>query len=286
MKKANCFIRAASVLSLGVLLASCGGSSSASSEKVLRIGLECAYAPFNWTEPSSNDYTLPIANQAGSYADGYDIQMAKKIGILTGYRVEIYATEWDSLIPDLQSNSIDAIIAGMTDTEERRLSIDFTNEYYHSDLVLVGKKSLVDTYTGTTIEEFETLLNGKKLITQTGTIEDDIAAEFAKNYNAVHLNGLSTYGAAAVDVNQGLADFVIAEKPVAQSYTATMPDLATIDIPAEVIASHEADLGVSIGIRKGDSALKDVLNGALAKISSDERNSLMAEAVARSSSLN
>lgn len=286
MKKANCFIRAASVLSLGVLLASCGGSSSASSEKVLRIGLECAYAPFNWTEPSSNDYTLPIANQAGSYADGYDIQMAKKIGILTGYRVEIYATEWDSLIPDLQSNSIDAIIAGMTDTEERRLSIDFTNEYYHSDLVLVGKKSLVDTYTGTTVEEFETLLNGKKLITQTGTIEDDIAAEFAKNYNAVHLNGLSTYGAAAVDVNQGLADFVIAEKPVAQSYTATMPDLATIDIPAEVIASHEADLGVSIGIRKGDSVLKDVLNGALAKISSDERNSLMAEAVARSSSLN
>ena len=286
MKKANRFIRAASVLSLGVLLASCGGSPSASSEKVLRIGLECAYAPFNWTEPSSNDYTLPIANQAGSYADGYDIQMAKKIEKLTGYRVEIYATEWDSLIPDLQTNSIDAIIAGMTDTEERRLSIDFTNEYYHSDLVLVGKKSLVDTYTGTTTEEFETLLSGKKLITQTGTIEDDIAAEFAKNYNAVHLNGLSTYGAAAVDVNQGLADFVIAEKPVAQSYTATMPNLATIDIPAEVIASHEADLGVSIGIRKGDSALKDVLNGALAKISSDERNSLMAEAVARSSSLN
>lgn len=286
MKKANRFIRAASVLSLGVLLASCGGSPSASSEKVLRIGLECAYAPFNWTEPSPNDYTLPIANQAGSYADGYDIQMAKKIGELTGYRVELYATEWDSLIPDLQTNSIDAIIAGMTDTEERRLSIDFTDEYYHSDLVLVGKKSLVDTYTGTTAEEFETLLNGKKLITQTGTIEDDIAAEFAKNYNAVHLNGLSTYGAAAVDVNQGLADFVIAEKPVAQSYARTMPDLATIDIPAEVIASHEADLGVSIGIRKGDSGRKDVLNGALAKISSDERNSLMAEAVARSSSLN
>lgn len=285
MRKANCFGRAVAVLSLGVLLASCGGTSSESSGKVLRIGLECAYAPFNWTEPASSDYTLPIANQAGSYADGYDIQMAKRIGELTGYRIEIYATEWDSLIPDLQASSIDAIIAGMTDTEERRLSIDFTDEYYHSDLVLVGRSEVVSTYTGTSASEFEAFLKNKKLITQTGTIEDDIAEEFEQKFGAIHLNGLSTYGEAAVDVNQGLADFVIAEKPVAESYTSTMPNLTTIAIPSEVIASHEAELGVSIGIRRGDSELKDVLNNALAQISADERNSLMGAAVERSSSL-
>jgi putative lysine transport system permease protein len=65
----------------------------------LYVGLECNYAPFNWTESSANDYTLPIANHAGSYADGYDIQIAKLLAEKTGKKVEIVQTVWESLGP-------------------------------------------------------------------------------------------------------------------------------------------------------------------------------------------
>ena len=123
---------------LGIVLAGC--SSNSVSDETLVVGLECNYAPFNWTENAANSYTLPIANHAGSYADGYDIQIAKMLAEKTGKKVEIRKMVWESLVPDLQAGNINCIIAGMTDTEEREKSMDFTAEYYRSELVLVTKK--------------------------------------------------------------------------------------------------------------------------------------------------
>ena len=116
----------------------------ATTNGVLKVGMECAYAPFNWTdmtEPSLN--AVPISSQGseGMYANGYDVQIAQYIANKLGMELEIYAITWDGLLPALQSGTVDAIIAGMSPTAEREAEIDFTDVYYSSNLVVIYKKN-------------------------------------------------------------------------------------------------------------------------------------------------
>ena len=110
---------------------------------VLRVGMECAYAPYNWTDMSEpTTGAVPISSQGseGMYANGYDVQIAQYIANALGMELEIYAITWDGLLPALQSGTVDAIIAGMSPTAEREEEIDFTNVYYSSNLVVIYKK--------------------------------------------------------------------------------------------------------------------------------------------------
>ena len=110
----------------------------------LKVGMECAYAPFNWTDMSEPTLgAVPISSQGseGMYANGYDVQIAQYVANKLGMKLEIYAITWDGLLPALQSGTVDAIIAGMSPTAEREAEIDFTNVYYSSNLVIIYKKS-------------------------------------------------------------------------------------------------------------------------------------------------
>lgn len=250
----------------------------------LVIGMECDYAPWNWTETNSNDYTLKISNSTG-YADGYDIQIAKELGNKLGMEVKIVKQLWDSLIPDVQSNTINMVIAGMTDTEERRQSIDFTDEYYRSEVVLLASSTVASQYEGKTLtsDDLSTLFNGKIVISQANTVEDDMAGNFAENYdNCTHGAANETYGGAANDVRQGIADFLVVELPVAQAYVKSMQNVGIIHIDQNVLGVDLSELGVSIGIKKGNTGLKAALNAALSEISQETRNTLMNAAVERS----
>lgn len=104
------------------------------------VGLECNYAPFNWTENSPSPYNYPINNAPGKYADGYDVQIAKAVAASLGKVLVIEKLEWEALIPSLQAGKIDAIIAGMSPTEDRRESVNFTDAYYRSVHVVLMKK--------------------------------------------------------------------------------------------------------------------------------------------------
>lgn len=109
----------------------------------LRVGMECAYAPFNWTDMSEASIgAVPISSEGseGMYANGYDVQIAQYIANQLGMELEIYAITWDGLLPALQSGTVDAIIAGMSPTAEREEEIDFTDVYYSSNLVVIYKK--------------------------------------------------------------------------------------------------------------------------------------------------
>ena len=213
-----------------VTLFSCGGDGSSSNEnpasntetrEKLVIGLECDYAPFNWAEQTSNEYTLQVANVANTYADGYDIQIAKLLGEKLNMDIEIMQIEWDSLITELQFDTIDAVIAGMTDTEERRLSIDFTDEYYRSELVLITSKAVADSYNSAlNATEFGELVNGKVIVSQDNTVTNDVIDTFAESYGAIHANPVETFAFAATDVSNGSAFAMTAELPVAQSIVA------------------------------------------------------------------
>ena len=109
----------------------------------LKIGMECAYEPYNWTELKSGtigEVAISGEGKSGQFANGYDVQMAQYVANKLGMKLEIYAYEWDSLIPAVDSGAIDAIAAGMSPTVEREQQVDFTRTYYESNLVVIIKK--------------------------------------------------------------------------------------------------------------------------------------------------
>ncbi len=115
-------------------------ASGSTENGVFRIAMECAYAPFNWTQTTQANGAVPIQGQDGMYANGYDVQVAKYVAAQLGMALEVYAYPWDSLIPAVQSGAVDAIMAGMSPTAERALQVDFTDCYYNSNLVIIIRK--------------------------------------------------------------------------------------------------------------------------------------------------
>ena len=148
MRKITCLVLS---LVLALSLAACGSGSTTSTtaaadastgveDGVLTIAMECAYAPYNWMQGDDSNGAVPISNVPGSYANGYDVQIAQYVANRLGLKLEIYAMEWDSLIPAVNSGAIDAIVAGMSPTAERSEQIDFTDTYYESNLVVIIRK--------------------------------------------------------------------------------------------------------------------------------------------------
>lgn len=171
-----------------------------------------------------------------------------------------------------------AIIAGMTDTAERRESIDFTNPYFQSELLLVTRKndnlSSEHVYTR---EELSTLLNGQVLVSQTGTETYRMLDIFVSEFNAVKANSVDSFTTASLQVISGKAFAFTAEEPVALSYAYRNPDdLMVLHIQEDILGANDyASLSVSIGVKKGQDEFVNKVNGALAEISQDERDELM-----------
>ncbi|MFA7111674.1 MAG: transporter substrate-binding domain-containing protein [Bacilli bacterium] len=178
----------------------------------LIVGLECNYSPFNWTETVATDYTYPIDGKINEYAAGYDVKLAKTIAEDIGYNLIINKMEWDALIPAITTDTITIIIAGMTDTEERRQSIDFTDVYYQSELVLVVNAS-GELANATSLSDFA----GNNIVSQVSTVTDSIIDEWVTSYGVKHLNPLNDFSTCAIAVQNGTADAMTAELPVATS---------------------------------------------------------------------
>ncbi len=120
---------------------SVSNEAPAETNGVIKIAMECAYDPFNWTQTTSANNAYPISgDSSGFYANGYDVQIAKYIANALGMKLEIQAIEWDGLISGVQAGTFDCIIAGMSPTAERDEEIDFTDVYYTSNLVVIYKK--------------------------------------------------------------------------------------------------------------------------------------------------
>lgn len=144
-----------------------GTGASGEGSNVFRVGMECDYPPFNWTQLDDSNGAVPLGD--GTYAGGYDVEIAKLIAQSLGKELEIVKVEWDGLPAALTSGKIDAIIAGMTDTPERRQTLDFTKPYYSSDLVLVVKAD--GPYANaTSLADFD----GAKITGQMGTFHYDV----------------------------------------------------------------------------------------------------------------
>ncbi|HMM00260.1 MAG TPA: transporter substrate-binding domain-containing protein [Bacilli bacterium] len=260
------------VAALGMLLTSCGSKNYDNSRLV--VGLECNYAPFNWTALSTSDYTLPIDGLDGQYADGYDIQVARYLSATLDKEVVIKKFDWEALVPAIQSNQINLIIAGMSYSEERDLSVDFTNPYYQSNIVAIVRKNSpyvdVDTIAG---------LSGAKVISQLGTIQDQIIDQIP---NVIHMTGTDTFSSAALMVNSGDADAMLAEYPVARAIVNANSNLAIVSFTDSFSGIDANDLSVSVAVKEGNQELINLINDALIDLSDTDRQAMMDGAIARS----
>ena len=175
---------------------------SALAEGTLRVGMECGYAPYNWQQTEENEFTARIADGSG-FADGYDVQIARRIAQALDMDLEIVKTEWDGLIPSVLSGNIDLIIAGMSPTAERKMTIDFTDYYYQSELVVVVRKDGAYANAKSLSD-----LSGAVICAQLNTFHDTVIDQIP---GVVHDIPRETFPAMIVNLLSGAIDGYIAE---------------------------------------------------------------------------
>lgn len=242
--------------------------SSSESKNVLRVGMEAAYAPFNWSQKDDSNGAVPIADSK-EFANGYDVLIAKRIAEGLGMELQIVKTDWDGLIPSLQSGAIDAVIAGMSPTPERMEVIDFTDNYYTSDFVIVVKKD--GPYANAkSIHDFE----GAKVTAQQGTTHYKVIDQMTGVNKQVPA---TDFGQMRIQLSSGAIDAYISERPEGMSAEAAIEGFTYI-VPEDGFEADESDTAIAVGLKKG-SDLKDKINEILAGITEDERHQIMEEAI-------
>lgn len=250
---------------------SSGPEQSEGKKEPFRVGMECDYAPFNWTQAQPSDTSVPI--EGGGYADGYDVQVAKLIAQSMGRELVIVKTEWDGLTLAVQSGKIDAIIAGMSPTAERQVSIDFSDPYYESDLVVVVKKD--GPYANAkTLADFGNAKITGQLSTFHYTVIDQIPGVEKQQ-------ALDSFPAMIVALQSGKIDGYISERPGAVSATEANADLAFVEFAdGQGFEASPEDVAIAVGLKKG-SELAPEINEILAGVSKETRQQMMDDAVSR-----
>lgn len=279
MKKVLAFLTA---VMMCVSLSACGSQpenngtdsgSAAQNSNVLKVGMECNYAPYNWSQSDDSNGAVAIQNVKDMYANGYDVQVAAKIAESMGKELEIYAYEWDSLIPAVQSGNLDMIVAGMSPTEERKEKIDFSDNYYVSNLVVIAKKGSLDDVK--TIQD----LDGKKIAAQSGTSHLDALSTQTK----AKVSELADFSTMLMALDAGTIDGYLAEEPTAMAvctetsgytYIPFVNNDTGFQIPME-------DTSVAVGVKKGSSLLAQI-NSYIGTFDSAAQKKLMEEMVALS----
>ena len=250
------------LLAVAMLLSAC-----AVAEGTFRVGMECDYPPFNWTQVEADENSVPIEGGMG-YAGGYDVEIAKRIAEGLGKELVVVKVEWDGLIQKLNAGQIDAVIAGMSPTAERKITVDFTDAYYNSDLVVVVRKDS-DFANAATLEDF----SGAKITGQLNTFHYTVIDQIP---GVQKLPAMDTFPAMTVALTSGAIDGYISERPGAVSACAANDALAFV---TPGFQASEEDTSIAVALKQGQPELIDAINGILAGIDADARNQLMDNAV-------
>jgi polar amino acid transport system substrate-binding protein len=226
----------AALLTLGVAQAQ---------EKVLKLGTEGAYPPFN-------NLT------ADGKIEGFDIDIGNALCEQMKVKCEWVTQDWDGIIPALQAGKFDAIIASMSITPERAEKVDFSNKYYNTPSALAAPKDT--TLKGVTKED----LAGKTIGVATSTTHFNYASQ---TYTDSTVKGYPSSPEEQLDLANGRLD-AIQDDIVVLSQWLDSPDGACCKIlgtpdpqPVEIFGP-----GAGIAVRKGDKELVDKLNAAIAAI--------------------
>ena len=253
-----------------VLLTGCGADSkkSAADANTFKVGLEAGYAPFNWTQMDNSNGGVKIQG-AAEYAGGYDVEIAKKVAEGLGKELVIVKTEWDGLVPALTSGKIDAIVAGMSPTAKRKETIDFTDNYYKSDLVMVVKKG--SKYeNATSIKDF----SGAKITAQLNTFHYSVIDQIQGVSKETAMDNFPTM---RVALESGKIDGYVSERPEGVSASAANANFKMVEFKDGFTTSDD-DTAIAVGVKKG-SELTAKINEVLKGISEEERGKIMDNAI-------
>ena len=240
---------------------------------VLTVGMECAYAPYNWTQLDDSNGAVPIVNNPGNYANGYDVMMAKRICEAYGWELEVMAIGWDGLIPALNAGQIDAVIAGQSMTEERMAEVDMAGPYFYASIVCVTRKDTeqakatgISSLTGT-------------CTAQTGTIWYDSC--LPQIPGADIMTEAETASAMIMAATSGTVDFICTDMPTAMGACAAYDNLVILDFTGteDDFSVSEGEINIGISVTKGNTQLKDAMDTVLSQLNADHFNALMNQAI-------
>lgn len=263
-----------------VTLSACGEDSSAKSgveDGVLTIAMECAYAPYNWTQTDDSNGAVPIKG-TNDYANGYDVMIAKRICEANGWELEVVRSDWDSLVPSVQTGVIDAVIAGQSMTKERSQQVDFAGPYYYASFAILVKKDS-PLANATSIMDFA----GYKGSAQSATIW--YSECLPQMEGALIQTAAESAPAMIMGVETGVFDFVVTDMPTATGATIAYNDLKVLDFSGTdgdfKFSEEEREENVNIGIsvRKGNTVLKEAIDSYLDTLTVDDFNTIMDEAI-------
>lgn len=272
------------LLSLCLLLTAltgCGGAQSDSpsegsgtERRVLRVGMECAYAPNNWEEDRATDTNLPISNNEGFYAEGYDVQIAKLIGEALDADVEIVKYPWEGLLEALNQGQADMIVSGMVDSEEHKQAAAFSDTYAIApteySMMVQKDSSYADAKV---LADF----SGASILGQKGTKLDTVIDQIP---GVNHISPVDSIPNMLDRLNNNTVDGIVINLDSAQAYLKTYPNLVVIDFPDD--DGFVLDFsGICVGVRKADTELLSEVNKALSNIPAETRQRLMDEATAK-----
>ena len=243
-------------------------------KRVLRIGVECDYVPNSWLENEQTEFNLPITNDPGHFADGYDIQIAKIVAEEIGAELQVRKVLWNDLLDELNSGQIDAIFSGMLDTKPRREKAAFTDHYdavenEYTVIVDKGSKYL----TARTIADFA----GAKIVGQHDTILDELINQMK---GAEHMTPADSVTASVNMVNEGKADGAVINLDTGESYLRKYDNLRLVRFHKGE-GFHVDFTGTCAAVRKGDTKLLQDINKALRGISKWNRQQIMDRTLTR-----
>ena len=277
-------------LALTLAMTACGAAAPAETEApandapaaaitgvedgVLTVGMECAYAPYNWTQMDDSNGAVPIVNNPGSFANGYDVMIAKKICEANGWQLEVMAIGWDGLVPALQAGQIDAVIAGQSMTEDRMAQVDMAGPYFYASIVCVTQKDN-SLASATGISQ----LSGA-CTAQTGTIWYDSCLPQIEG--AQLMPASETAPAMIMAVTSGTVDYICTDMPTAMGACATYDNLVILDFTGsdDDFEVDEGEINIGISVVKGNTFLLDAMNKVLDTMSVEDFNNLMNDAIA------
>ncbi len=244
---------------------------------VFTVAMECAYAPYNWTQTDDSNGAVPIKD-SNEYANGYDVMIAKKICEANGWELEVVRSDWDSLVPAVQTGTIDAAIAGQSMTADRAEQVDFAGPYFYATIVCVAKADSAYASAASISD-----LAGGRCTAQLATIWYDKCLPQIEGADIQ--TAAETAPAMLMALETDSVDFICTDMPTAQGAVAAYPDMTILDFSGTdgdfQFSEQERAENVNIGISvmKGRTALVEAINGVLSTMTTDDFNNLMAEAI-------
>ena len=248
-------------------------AASAGEKRTLRVAMECAYAPYNWTQPDDSNGAVPIAD-SNEFAYGYDVMMAKKICEELGWDLEIVRLDWDSLIPAVTTGQADCSIAGQSITAERLQAVDFSEPYYYATIVTLVKE-------GSKYENAASVadLAGATCTSQQSTIWYDTCLPQIPDANI--LAATASAPDMLMSLNADKCDLVVTDQPTGKGALVAYPNFKMLEFGGgeNDFQVTDEDINIGIAMKKGNTELKEAIDSVLSKMTAEDFSAMMDEAI-------